>query len=71
MAMHGSASINVWNDSADEIAISEIEKCAGTQFDPNLAKMFVEVQNEILEAKNNPEEYYKKYSYIYKNSKFI
>ena len=54
-----------------EIAISEIEKCAGTQFDPNLAKMFVEVQNEILEAKNNPEKYYKKYSYIYKNSKFI
>lgn len=51
-----------------EIAISEIEKCAGTQFDPNLAKIFVENQAEILEAKNKPEEYYKKYSYIYKNS---
>ena len=51
-----------------EVAIAEIEKCAGTQFDPNLAKIFVENQEEILQAKNNPEDYYKKYSYIYKNS---
>ena len=48
-----------------EIAIEEIEKCAGTQFDPNLAKKFIEIENIINSAKDNPEEYYLKYSTLY------
>ena len=48
-----------------EIAIAEIEKCAGAQFDPVLAKKFVEIQDIIKAAKENPEEYYKQYSTIY------
>ncbi len=50
-----------------EIAIQEIEKCAGTQFDPNLAKLFIEMQDEVKLAKENPEKYYKMYSLFHKN----
>ena len=49
-----------------EVAIAEIEKCAGAQFDPVLAKKFVEIQDIIKAAKDNPEEYYLKYSTLYK-----
>ena len=49
-----------------EVAIAEIEKCAGSQFDPVLAKKFVEIQDIIKAAKENPEEYYLKYSTLYK-----
>ncbi len=49
-----------------EVAIAEIEKCAGGQFDPVLAKKFVEIQDIIKAAKENPEEYYLKYSTLYK-----
>ena len=48
-----------------ETAISEIEKCAGTQFDPVLAKKFIEIQDVIKAAKEHPEEYYTKYSTLY------
>ena len=48
-----------------EIAIEEIKKCAGTQFDPVLAQKFVEIENIIRAAKDNPEEYYAKYSTLY------
>ena len=48
-----------------EIAIEEIKKCAGTQFDPVLAQKFVEIENTIRAAKENPEEYYTKYSTLY------
>ena len=48
-----------------DIAIAEIEKCAGAQFDPVLAKKFVEIQDIIKAAKENPEEYYRQYSTIY------
>ena len=48
-----------------QTAISEIEKCAGTQFDPVLAKKFVEIQDIIEAAKEHPEEYYLKYSTLY------
>ena len=48
-----------------QTAINEIEKCAGTQFDPTLAKKFVEIQDIIEAAKEHPEEYYLKYSTLY------
>ena len=47
-----------------ETAIAEIERCAGTQFDPEFATLFIQIQDKILAAKNNPEEYYEKYSYL-------
>lgn len=47
-----------------EDAIAEINRCSGTQFDPNLAKAFIEFQEEIRKAKDNPEEYYYKYSQL-------
>ena len=49
-----------------DIAIAEIEKCAGTQFDPTLAKKFIEIENIIRSAKENPEEFYMQYSTLYK-----
>ena len=48
-----------------EIAIEEIKKCAGGQFDPALAQKFVEIESIIRAAKDNPEEYYAKYSTLY------
>lgn len=49
-----------------EVAISEIQRCSGSQFQPELAQKFVEIQDIIKAAKNNPEEYYTKYSTLYK-----
>ena len=49
-----------------EIAIDEIEKCAGAQFDPVLAKKFVEISPIIKAAKENPEEFYMQYSTLYR-----
>lgn len=49
-----------------ETAIEEIKRCAGTQFDPVLAQLFTECQDEIRKAKENPDEYYEKYSYLQK-----
>jgi len=49
-----------------DIAIDEIQKCAGTQFDPALAQKFVEIENIIRAAKDNPEEFYLQYSSLYK-----
>ena len=47
-------------------AEDEIKNCAGTQFDPELAKKFIELEKIIEDAKTNPEEYYSKYSYLQK-----
>lgn len=48
-----------------EIAIAEIQKCAGSQFDPKLAEKFISIQDEINNARQNVEEYYNKYSHLH------
>ncbi len=53
-----------------EVAISEINRCAGTQFDPELAKLFVSIENKINEARMAPEIEYPKYSLLAKNIDF-
>lgn len=45
-------------------AIDEIRKCAGSQFDPKLAELFIEISAEIEMIKQNPEVLYPKYSYL-------
>ncbi len=47
-----------------EVAIAEIERCSGSQFDPEYAKVFISIAEEIRKAKDNPDEYYEKYSCI-------
>lgn len=49
-----------------EIAIEEIKKCSGSQFDPTLAELFVKLSDKIKAAQENPEEYYNHYSYLQK-----
>ncbi len=51
-----------------EVAIEEIKKCSGSQFDPTFAEKFVELEATIKAAKENPEDYYYKYSYLQKES---
>lgn len=51
-----------------DVAISEIKRCAGSQFDPELADLFVSIQAEIEAIKKDPEGSYSKYSYL---NKFI
>ncbi len=47
-----------------EVAIEEIQRCSGTQFDPNYADAFIRIGEKIREAKECPDEYYAKYSSI-------
>lgn len=49
-----------------ETAIEEIKRCSGTQFDPILAELFVSCEEELKIAKDSPESYYSKYSYLQK-----
>ena len=53
-----------------ETAINEINRCAGTQFDPKLAKIFVSLSDKIDEARKNPESVYTKYSFLAKKIDF-
>lgn len=53
-----------------EVAINEIKRCSGTQFDPVLAELFVKLSNTIDEARKNPETYYQRYSFLVKNIDF-
>ena len=46
-------------------AIQEIDKHSGAQFDPKLAKKFIELENIISCAKNNPREYMEEYSILH------
>ena len=52
-----------------EEAIAEIQRCSGTQFDPNLAQIFIELQDEIQKAKATPDYYYSMYSSLEKKYK--
>ena len=49
-----------------EFAIDEINRYAGSQFDPDLAKLFVSIQDEIKLIKQDPEGSYSKYSFLNK-----
>ena len=53
-----------------EFAISEVKRCAGTQFDPELAAAFVRVADKIDEARKNPEAFYEQYSVLARSVKF-
>lgn len=50
-----------------EVAMAEIKRCSGTQFDPTLAEVFLSLSDEIDEARKNPDEAYHKYSFLAKN----
>ena len=52
-----------------DVAIAEIQNCAGAQFDPTMAAKFVEIEGLIKSAKDNPEEFYMQYSTLYKEIK--
>lgn len=47
-----------------EAAIEEIKRCAGTQFDPKLADIFINIGDEINMIKQDPDGVYPKYSYL-------
>lgn len=49
-----------------EVAMEEVKRCSGTQFDPKLAEIFLNISNEILQIKQNPESFYEVYSHLNK-----
>ncbi|MBQ2645722.1 HD-GYP domain-containing protein, partial [bacterium] len=48
------------------IAVEEIKRCAGMQFDPKLAEIFIANEATINAARENPEAYYNKLSFLQK-----
>lgn len=55
---------------AHDVAINEIKRCLGTQFDPVLGEKFISLSDKIDEARLNPESVYLKYSILGKNIDF-
>lgn len=49
-----------------DVAMDEIRRCAGSQFDPNLTEIFIGITEEINRIKENPDEAYEEYSYLNK-----
>lgn len=47
-----------------EVAVEEIKKCSGAQFDPEIAEAFLSIEKEIEKAKADPHGYYQKYSLL-------
>ena len=54
------------NALTHEIAMIEIRDCMGTQFDPYLAEIFLQMGEQIRQAKENPDEFYRQYSVLQK-----
>lgn len=52
------------NALSHDVAIQEIKRCSGSQFDPGLAEIFVQISDEINAIKEDPEGCYPKYSYL-------
>lgn len=50
-----------------EVAVEEIRKCAGGQFDPELAEIFLKIEHVINEAKQDPVNFYNEYSVLHRN----
>ena len=50
-----------------EVAISEVQRCSGIQFDPKLAEIFIKLSDKIDEARKDPEAAYEKYSLLAHN----
>ncbi len=50
-----------------EVASEEIQRCSGSQFDPELVKVFMKVEHIFKEAVKDPIEYYNKYSVLSKS----
>ena len=53
-----------------QTAIDEIKRCSGTQFDPELAEIFISLSDKIDYARQHPTEMYDKYSFLGKNIDF-
>lgn len=47
-----------------EIAVEEIQRCAGAQFDAAIVEVFMKVEQIFSAAKESPNEYYDKYSIL-------
>jgi putative two-component system response regulator len=47
-----------------EVAFEEIKRCSGSQFDPTLVELFINVGNEFKLANEKPHEYYQQYSLL-------
>lgn len=52
------------NAMSHQVAMEEIKRCSGTQFDPQLSEIFISIGSELEKIKENPEESYKEYSYL-------
>ncbi|MDD3149659.1 MAG: response regulator [Candidatus Gastranaerophilales bacterium] len=50
-----------------EVAVEEIKNCSGTQFDPSMVEIFLQVAKVFEQAKENPEKYYQTYSLLNKS----